>query len=161
MTPSEAPGTPSVFSTLFGHRYLARVIALYVLFSVFYIFVSDQVLSQFITDPALWVRVSVAKGWLFILITTSLLYLLIHRFFTTLKSQEAQTQEREALFRNFFNLPIVGTAITSLDKGWIEVNDRTCELLGYPREVLFQKNWAELTNPDDLAADVALFNRML
>lgn len=161
MNQPQAPGTPSAFSALFGHRYLARVIALYVLFSVFYISVSDQVLSQFITDPQLWLQVSVAKGWLFILITTTLLYLLIQRFFTTLKAQKAQTQEREALFRNFFNLPIVGTAITSLDKGWIEVNDRTCELLGYPREVLFQKNWAELTNPDDLAADVALFNRML
>ncbi|NCA70735.1 MAG: response regulator [Sphingobacteriia bacterium] len=161
MTQPQAPGTPSVFSALFGHRYLARVIALYVLFSVFYIFVSDYVLSQFITDPQLWVRVSVAKGWLFILITTTLLYLLIHRFFRTLKSQDAEILQREALFRQFFNLPIVATAITSLDKGWIEVNDRTCELLGYPREVLFQKNWAELTHPDDLAADVALFNRML
>ena len=99
MTPSEAPSTPSVFSALFGHRYLARVIVLYVLFSVFYIFVSDQVLSQFIQDPELWLKVSVAKGWLFILITTSLLYLLIHRFFRTLKSQDAEILQREALFR--------------------------------------------------------------
>ena len=154
-------GGPSTATGPFGHRYLARVVSLYVLFSVFYIFVSDHFLAQVIQDHPLLVKVSIAKGWLFIFITTTLLYLLIRRFFTTLKAQEALLQERETLFRNFFNLPIVGTAITSRDKGWIEVNDRTCELLGYPREVLFQKSWAELTHPEDLAADVALFERMI
>ena len=154
-------GGPSTATGPFGHRYLTRVVSLYVLFSVFYIFVSDHFLAQVIQDHPLLVKVSIAKGWLFIFITTTLLYLLIRRFFTTLKAQEALLQERETLFRNFFNLPIVGTAITSRDKGWIEVNDRTCELLGYPREVLFQKSWAELTHPEDLAADVALFERMI
>jgi len=154
-------GGPSTANGPFGHRYLTTVVSLYVLFSVFYIFVSDHFLAQAIQDHSLWVKVSIAKGWLFIFITTALLYLLIRRFFTTLKAQEALLHERETLFRNFFNLPIVGTAITSRDKGWIEVNDRTCEMLGYPREVLFQKSWAELTHPEDLAADVALFERML
>ena len=154
-------GGPSTANGPFGHRYLTRVVSLYVLFSVFYIFVSDHFLAQVIQDHPLLVKVSIAKGWLFIFITTTLLYLLIRRFFTTLKAQEALLQERETLFRNFFNLPIVGTAITSRDKGWIEVNDRTCELLGYPREVLFQMSWSELTHPEDLAADVALFERMI
>ncbi len=154
-------GGPSTANGPFGHRYLTTVVSLYVLFSVFYIFVSDHFLAQAIQDHSLWVKVSIAKGWLFIVITSALLYLLIRRFFTTLKAQEALLHERETLFRNFFNLPIVGTAITSRDKGWIEVNDRTCEMLGYPREVLFQKSWAELTHPEDLAADVALFERML
>lgn len=76
-------------------------------------------------------------------------------------------EAREALeasgtrYRNFFNLPLVGTAITSRTKGWVEVNDRTCEILGYPREELFQKTWADITHPDDLAADEAEFERML
>jgi PAS domain S-box-containing protein len=70
----------------------------------------------------------------------------------------AQSEQR---YRNFFNLPFVGTAITSRTKGWVEVNNATCEILGYPREELFQKNWAELTHPDDLAADEAQFARML
>lgn len=67
----------------------------------------------------------------------------------------------ETRYRNFFNLPLVGTAITSRTKGWVEVNDQTCQILGYPREELFQKTWAELTHPDDLAADEAQFERML
>ena len=67
----------------------------------------------------------------------------------------------ESLFRNFFNLPLVGAAITSREKGWVEVNDQTCKILGYTREELFAKDWAELTHPDDLAADIAQFERML
>jgi len=64
-------------------------------------------------------------------------------------------------FRNFFNLPLVGTAITSTEKGWIDVNDQTCQVLGYDREALVTKSWAEITHPDDLAADEALFKKML
>lgn len=74
---------------------------------------------------------------------------------------EQQLRESESLFRSFFNLPLVGTAITSVQKGWVEVNDQTCQILGYPREELFKKDWAEITHPDDLAADVALFNKMI
>lgn len=73
----------------------------------------------------------------------------------------ATSPTSDSLYRNFFNLPLVGTAITSRTKGWVEVNDATCEILGYPREELFQKTWADITHPDDLAADEAQFARML
>lgn len=76
-------------------------------------------------------------------------------------SIDVAVQNRDALFHAFFNLPLVGTAITSVEKGWIEVNERTCEILGYTRQDLFQKNWAEITHPEDLAADLALFEQML
>lgn len=74
---------------------------------------------------------------------------------------EDKLRQSELMFRHFFNLPLVGTAITSAEKGWIEVNDQTCQILGYSREELFTKTWAEITHPDDLAEDVRLFNQML
>ena len=74
---------------------------------------------------------------------------------------EQKLRESESMFRHFFNLPLVGTAITSAEKGWIEVNDQTCEILGYSREALFTKTWADITHPDDLAEDERLFNQML
>jgi PAS domain S-box-containing protein len=69
--------------------------------------------------------------------------------------------ERERRWRNFFELPVVGTAITSRTKGWVEVNDATCKILGYPRKELFQRTWADITHPDDLAIDEAQFARMM
>src|SRR5258706_2916125 len=67
----------------------------------------------------------------------------------------------EERFRRYFELGLIGMAITSPDKGCIEVNDEICKILGYERNELLQKTWAELTHPDDLAADVANFNRVL
>lgn len=74
---------------------------------------------------------------------------------------EAALRESEARFRSYFELSLIGVAITALDKSWLEVNGRLCEMLGYSSEALRQKTWAELTHPDDLAADVAQFNRVL
>lgn len=74
---------------------------------------------------------------------------------------EAALQESEARFRSYFELPLTGRAITSPDKGWIDVNATLCEMLGYTREELVQMTWAELTHPDDLTADLAQFDRIL
>ena len=52
-------------------------------------------------------------------------------------------------------------AVTSLEKGWIDVNDKLCEILGYPREELIELSWAEITHPDDLEMDEAEFERVL
>ena len=71
--------------------------------------------------------------------------------------------ERTSLqrFHAYFDHSIVGLAITSPDKGWIEVNDALCATLGYTRSELTRMTWAELTYPDDLAADQKEFNRVL
>ena len=74
----------------FGQRYLAKVVTLYILFSVFWIFVSDGLVARFITDHETTLWVSIAKGWLFILVTTSLLYLLISRFFRAIASRDRE-----------------------------------------------------------------------
>lgn len=81
--------------------------------------------------------------------------------------QRAHTRSRTALelnenrFRQFFELGLLGMAITSPTKGWIEVNQSLCEILGYSRQELLKKSWAELTHPDDLAPDVAEFDRVM
>jgi PAS domain S-box-containing protein len=63
-------------------------------------------------------------------------------------------------FRRYFELGLIGMACTTPTKGIVEVNDELCRILGYSREELLQKSWAEMTHPDDLAADVAQFGRV-
>jgi len=77
------------------------------------------------------------------------------------KESEDALRESEERFRSYFELGMMGVAITSPVKGYVEVNDELCRILGYERSELLKKNWAELTHPDDLAADVAQFNRVL
>ena len=74
---------------------------------------------------------------------------------------EDSLREKEALFRSYYELGLIGMAITSLEKGWIQCNDCLCSILGYTLEELFCKTWAELTHPDDLATDEAYFQKVL
>jgi len=80
---------------------------------------------------------------------------------TEQKNIEKKLIKSESLFRSYFNLAGAGIAITSPEKGWIEVNDKLCSMLGYTREEIIKKTWAEMTHPDDLAADEKQFNRLL
>ena len=80
---------------------------------------------------------------------------------TERKAAEEALRSSEARFRSYFNLPLVGTSLTSPEKGFIAVNDRLCATLGYSRDELIRKNWADLTHPDDLNADLDQFQRLL
>ncbi len=70
-------------------------------------------------------------------------------------------RETEARFHRTFDLPLVGAAITSADKGWIAVNSELLRMLGYTKEELYKKTWTELTHPEDLSKDIELYNRVL
>jgi PAS domain S-box-containing protein/putative nucleotidyltransferase with HDIG domain len=80
---------------------------------------------------------------------------------TSLRAWEENLRQSEERFRGYFQSGLIGAAITLPDKGIIEVNDKLCEVLGYDREELLHLDWASLTHPDDLAADVAMFDRVL
>jgi PAS domain S-box-containing protein len=80
---------------------------------------------------------------------------------TKAKLAEEALRESEARFRSYFELPLIGIAITSPEKRWIEVNDQICSMMGYSREELLRTTWSELTHPEDLVADVEQFNQVL
>jgi len=80
---------------------------------------------------------------------------------TERKRAEEALIKSELRFRTYFNMPLIGFAITSPEKGWIEVNDRICSILGYSRDEIVQRTWPELTHPDDLAADIEQFDLIL
>lgn len=74
---------------------------------------------------------------------------------------EQALHRSEAHFRAFFERSMVGMATTSPTTGWMEVNPALCDILGYSRDELVRKTWPELTYPDDLAADLVQFKRIL
>ncbi len=80
---------------------------------------------------------------------------------TERKQAERVKRNSEEQLRAFYELDLVGLTITSLDKGWIRINDCLCKMLEYSEQDLRQMNWAELTHPDDLAADVEQFEKLL
>jgi PAS domain S-box-containing protein len=80
---------------------------------------------------------------------------------TEQKLAEEALRRSDERFRWYFDLALTGMSITTPTKGFLEVNDEICRILGYTRAELLEKTWAEMTYPDDLAADVAQFDRVL
>jgi two-component system, cell cycle sensor histidine kinase and response regulator CckA len=56
---------------------------------------------------------------------------------------------------------LIGVSITSPEKGWVEMNETTCRMLGYSKQELSGLTWAEMTHPDDLAVNLAYFQRLI
>ncbi|WP_024301251.1 EAL domain-containing protein [Pseudogulbenkiania sp. MAI-1] len=77
------------------------------------------------------------------------------------KAQDAALRERELLFRATFEQAAVGIAHLDLDGHWIRVNQRLCDILGYPREELLQLTFQDITFPADLDADLELTERLV
>ncbi len=87
---------------------------------------------------------------------------LLLSFFLYRKNQiQKSLRISEETFSGFFNQGNIGMAIISLEKGWVNVNKKLCHMLGYSEEELMQKTWTEMTHPDDLEPDLALFNKMI
>ncbi len=80
---------------------------------------------------------------------------------TSRKRAEQAMQKSEELLRHFFDSGLVGMAITVPSKHWGQFNQRLCDMLGYSAEQMQARTWAELTHPDDLAEDLAHFDRVM
>ncbi|WP_333873723.1 PAS domain S-box protein [Methylobacter sp.] len=80
---------------------------------------------------------------------------------TERKQAELAKHRSEEQLRAFYELDLVGLTITSPEKGWIRINECLCRMLEYSEQTLRQMTWAELTHPEDLAADVEQFERLL
>jgi two-component system, cell cycle sensor histidine kinase and response regulator CckA len=73
----------------------------------------------------------------------------------------AAPSEREVRLSRTFDLAPVSLTHVTPDGRFIELNQRAVDLFGYSREELLELNFADLTHPDDLAADRAGRARLL
>jgi PAS domain S-box-containing protein len=80
---------------------------------------------------------------------------------TKRKSTEEALRKSEDRFRKYFELPLIGIAITKPDRSWLAVNDKMCNILGYSRKELYTKDWMELTPPEDVNEELKRYNEFL
>jgi len=69
-------------------------------------------------------------------------------------------RESEERFRLMIDEAPIGMALVSLDGRFTRVNRELCEIVGYSAEELTKLTFEDITHEDDLAADVALANKL-
>lgn len=83
------------------------------------------------------------------------------RDITESKIAQEELKRSESLFRGYFELPLIAIAIISLEKRWLKVNDKLCELVGYSREELETLTFNDITHPEDREKGVKVYDRIL
>ncbi|MFZ2198783.1 MAG: PAS domain S-box protein, partial [Thermodesulfovibrionales bacterium] len=123
-----------------------RISMLYALAGCLWILFSDAVLSLVISDPVVLTRLQTFKGWLFIIITASLLYILVNRYVSVIKLSEQAMRESEKTLRILADS--TASAIFIYGDKFITVNRATEQLTGYSEAELTSRNFYELLHPD-------------
>lgn len=85
----------------------------------------------------------------------------VGRDITERKRVEAALQESEARFRAAFESAATGMMLVDATGRAMQVNRPLAEMLGYPQEELLSRSFMDLTCPDDLEANLALFRACL
>ncbi|HWA15652.1 MAG TPA: response regulator [Gemmatimonadales bacterium] len=70
---------------------------------------------------------------------------------TERRAAEEKLRESEERFRATFEQAAVGIAHVAADGRFLRVNDKFCEITGYPHDELLQRTFLELTTPEDRA----------
>ncbi len=123
-----------------------RISMIYALAGCLWILLSDTVLSLVITDPAVLTRLQTFKGWIFIIITASLLYILVNRYVSAMELSEETMRESEKTFRILADS--TASAIFMYGDTFITVNRAAEELTGYSEEELKSMSFYDLLHPE-------------
>lgn len=67
----------------------------------------------------------------------------------------------EGRFRSIFEQAAVGIALVDRDGRFTRVNQRFCDIHGYPRQALLRLGFQDLSHPDELPANLEDFRRLL
>mgnify|MGYP001611041108 FL=1 len=119
-----------------------RIALIYAVVGSLWILVSDNLIALFITDLTALTRVQTYKGWLFIIVTAGLLYLLIKR-------EEEALKESEERFRNL--IETTSDWVWEVDENalYTYVSPKIKVLLGYEPEEMLGKTPLDFMPPDE------------
>ncbi|WP_378954331.1 ATP-binding protein [Pelosinus sp. sgz500959] len=121
-----------------------KITAIYVLVGGLWILFSDYFVSLLAADRQILTMLSIAKGWIFILLSGGILYSLI----SNLLEKIFQTQkESEARYQDIFNVANDAIVLHNAEDGCIiDFNDKLPALYGCSREELIIENAKNIKN---------------
>ncbi|MEO1509034.1 MAG: PAS domain S-box protein [Cyanobacteria bacterium J06633_23] len=80
---------------------------------------------------------------------------------TTQRLEQQRNIEQKERLKIIFERAGVGIARLDIAGQWIQANEKLCKTLGYAREELFQKDFRQITHPDDAAQDTEVYQALI
>ncbi|MCL4519284.1 MAG: PAS domain S-box protein, partial [Thaumarchaeota archaeon] len=138
-----------------------RITGIYTLLGVLWIIASDRLLELTVPDLHALTVIQTYKGWVFVLASGLLIFLVLHRELRARVSAEDTLRASEERLQKVFEQGPLGMAILDLDYRWVSVNPRLCEMLGYTQDELTKLTFVDITHPDDIEPDLEQSKKLL
>jgi PAS domain S-box-containing protein len=130
-------------------QYPLRVACLYALFGGLWIIGSDRLAAWLFPDPQLLLQANTYKGWFFIAVTASLLYLELSREYSRLERITAAQQASEQRYQTLARISPVGIFQTDAKASTTYVNPKWCAISGLAADQALGEGWLEAVHPED------------
>lgn len=130
---------------------------IYLLFGLIWISFSDKLLFSFVTNPEALLRYQTYKGFLYIIITAVIAWILLRQRYRFASSLAVSEQLLDATFTH----AAAGMAYVAANGQFVQLNNEFCHILGYSAAELKQMSFQQITHPMDLSKDEALLQRAL
>lgn len=120
-------------------RIARRVALIYATFGALWILLSDRVLALFVRAPGQITLLQTIKGWFFIVITSWLLYALVHRYVDKIRRSEATLSESEEKYRSL--VEAMSDFVWEVDENavYTYASPAVRDILGYPPDEVVGK----------------------
>jgi PAS domain S-box-containing protein len=136
-----------------------RIPLIYAIFSLFWILFTDQLLLVLVPDIERVTQWQTYKGWLFVCLSTLIIYWLIARSAQRYKAAQDALSHSEQLYRLLFNNnPLPMWVYDSTTLAFLEVNEAVIDKYQYTRAEFLNLTLKDIRPPEDiplLLADVA------
>lgn len=127
----------------------------YAALSLAWILSSDRLIDYFTTDTDKFMRWSMLKGGVFVLLSAALIYLLTHRITVTneslakqVETQTVELKKSDDRFRRVLETAQEGVWVVNRHNRTEFVNQRLLDMLGYSLDELRDKNPQQYTDPN-------------
>lgn len=125
-----------------------RITLIYAIIGILWILLSDRLVGALVTDPRLVTTLSIAKGWLYVLLTAWLLYALIQRDVSAIRRSEAALEKSERRFRLAIDNFPYSLIILDPDLSVRYANAEALRLSGNPESLMVGRHLDEVFPPD-------------
>lgn len=143
---------------------------IYLLLSTLWIFLSDSFVENLTNDPIELTRLQSIKGWIFVFISSLVLFFLIKsdrkKIEKSLEEEKSAREQSELMkhkvieeqekTRMIIEFASEGIFISDENGNYLDINPMGCNMLGYSKEELLGKNLRELILFDETAPKLGL-----